>query len=258
MEDLEIVKDITENAEHTAEETPKTYTEDQLNEIVNAKVNELLPGKVNRKMARIRKETDREYGEMLGYLRAATGKETVEEINQYMREHYGEAGIKPKEEPEYSQEDLAVLAGNDAKSIIRGGYDEAVEEHDRLEKLGAKMTAREKAVHAELAKYRQQEERIKELAKIGANPDVYQSSEFQAFANKFQKDVPITEVYQHYTQAHPQKQIQTMGSVKSSAPEGTGVKEFYSFEEAKRFTRQDFDKNPALYAAVQKSMQNWK
>lgn len=252
------VTQVTENTEHTAEETPVMYSQKQVDEIVNQRLNEIMPGKIARKAAKIRKETDREYEEIMGYLRAATGKETVGEITEYVRDHYGSRGVTPKAEPEYSAEDLAVLADADVKNITRGGYEEVVEEEQRLGALGDRMTPREKAVHTALTQHRQQEERTRELQKIGANPDVYQSSEFQAFAKKFQKDVPITEVYQHYTQAHPQKQIQTMGSVKSSAPEGTGVKEFYSFEEAKKFTRQDFDKNPALYAAVQKSMQNWK
>lgn len=36
-----------------------------------------------------------------------------------------------------------------------------------------------------------------------------------------------------------------------------GIKDFYSFEEAKKFSKSDFDKNPALYAAVCKSMTKW-
>ena len=30
------------------------------------------------------------------------------------------------------------------------------------------------------------------------------------------------------------------------------------FEEASKFTKEDFDKNPALFKAVEKSMQKWK
>jgi hypothetical protein len=45
--------------------------------------------------------------------------------------------------------------------------------------------------------------------------------------------------------------------MKHSAPPDTGVKDFYSYEEAKKFTKADFDKNPALFAAVERSMQKW-
>lgn len=191
-------------------------------------------------------------------LRAGTGKETVAEITDYMREYYGSRGVTPKAAPEYSQEDLAVLADADVKSVISGGYEDVVEELDRLDKLGEGMTPREKAVHTALSQHRQLEEQGRELAKIGANPEVYRSSEFQEFAKKFQQDVPITEIYQHFTQTHPRKKIQTMGSVKSDAPEGTGVKEFYSVEEARKFTKADYDKNPALWEAVLRSKARWK
>lgn len=256
MEDLEIVKDITENAEHTAEETPKTYTEDQINEIVNTRVDELLPGKLARKEARIRKETDREYKEIMDYLRAATGKESVSDIKAYMREHYGEVGIKPKEEPEYSQADLAVLAGNDAKSIISGGYDEAVEEHDRLEKLGANMTARERAVHAELAEYRKQEEQGRELEKIGVPREVFTSKEFRDFAGMFDKSVPITKVYETFAK-NKKPEVQTMGSVTTVDSGDGGIKDFYTQEEAAKFSHKELLANPNLLAAVLKSQSQW-
>ena len=51
--------------------------------------------------------------------------------------------------------------------------------------------------------------------------------------------------------------IQTMGSMRSNVPD-TGLKDFYSFEEASKFTKKDFDNNPALYQRVQESMTKWK
>lgn len=49
--------------------------------------------------------------------------------------------------------------------------------------------------------------------------------------------------------------FETMGSVKHTiAPE---EKEYYSCEEAKKFTRDDFDRNPRLYQAVVRSMETW-
>jgi hypothetical protein len=48
-----------------------------------------------------------------------------------------------------------------------------------------------------------------------------------------------------------------MGSMKST-PSDNGVKDFYTPEEARSFTVEDFNKNPALYKAVEKSMLKWK
>ena len=35
------------------------------------------------------------------------------------------------------------------------------------------------------------------------------------------------------------------------------IKDFYTYEEASKFTRKDFDKNPALFKAVERSMTMW-
>lgn len=55
----------------------------------------------------------------------------------------------------------------------------------------------------------------------------------------------------------PPKTYPTMGSMKSqcTAPEH---KEFYTVEEARRFSKADFDRDPRLFAAVVRSMQKWK
>ena len=49
-----------------------------------------------------------------------------------------------------------------------------------------------------------------------------------------------------------------MGSMKQIGQPDNGVKDFYSFEEASKFTKADFDKNPSLYKAVCDSMVKWK
>ena len=36
------------------------------------------------------------------------------------------------------------------------------------------------------------------------------------------------------------------------------VKDFYTFEEASKFTIEDFNKNPKLYEAVERSSYKWK
>jgi hypothetical protein len=87
--------------------------------------------------------------------------------------------------------------------------------------------------------------------------DVYNSLEFRDFAGKLNSNTPITDVYNIYRQTQPKKEIKPMGSMKNHNSGDNGVKEYYSFEEAKKFTKQDFDKNPALYAAVTKSMTKW-
>ena len=87
--------------------------------------------------------------------------------------------------------------------------------------------------------------------------DVYNSKEFNDFASKFGSNTSITEIYEIYNKMQPKKEIRTMGSLKNTTQTDTGVKEFYSRDEALKFTKKDFDNNPELFKAVEKSMLKW-
>ena len=246
-----VTEQVTENVEQTTEQTPKTYTQEEVDAIVGKRI--------ARKEAKIRKEYDRKYGDLEEVLKAGTGKQNVEEMTDTFREFYSKKGIQIPQKPTYSDKDIEILARAEAEEIIRSGFEDVVEEVDRLANVGAaNMTAREKAVFKVLAEHRQKEERSKELSKIGVTEDVYNSKEFKEFASKFNSNTPIKDVYDIYHKTLPKKEIKTMGSMKTNASEDNGVKDFYSVEEARKFSKRDYDKNPALFAAVQKSMLKWK
>lgn len=249
-----VTEEVAENVETTTEETPKTYTEAEF----NAKLDEVLGKKIARKEAKIRKEYDRKYGDLMETLRAGTGKETVEEVNDTFRGFYQQKGISIPKKAEYSAKDIEVLAKAEAEEYIRYGIEEVIEEVDRLTELGAdKMTAKEKAVFKILAEHRQKTERSNELAEIGVTEEVYNSKEFQDFASKFNSSTPIKDVFDIYSKTQPKKEYKTMGSMKNTATE-EGIKDFYSPEEARRFTSKDFEKNPKLYERVIESSHKWK
>ena len=239
----------TENVEQTTEQTPKMFTQDEVNEIV---------GKSKaRTRAKIEKEFQKKYGDLEAVLKAGTGKENVEEMTDTFKQFYQKKGIKIPERPAYSAADIKVLARAEADEIIRSGYEEVVEEVDRLSNIGAdNMTDREKAVFVALAEHRQSAERGRELSKLGVTEDVYNSKEFTDFAGKFNPNTPITDVYDIYHKTH-RKEYQTMGSMRNSESTDSGVKDFYTRDEALKFTKKDFDKNPALFKAVEASMLKW-
>ena len=252
MENNENFVQETENVEQTTEQTPevKTYTQEEVDAIVGKRL--------ARKEARIRKEYDRKYGELEEVLKAGTGKEDVGEITNTFRGFYEQKGIQFKK-PEYSEKDIEILARAEADDIIRAGYEEVVEEVDRLTDVGFEnMTAKEKAVFKTLAEHRQKTERGRELSSIGVTEEVYESEDFKNFASTFKSNIPIKDVYNIYRKTQPQKEIRTMGSIKSTPAADSGVKEFYTVEEARRFTKADYDKNSELFAAVERSMQKWK
>ena len=250
-----VIEEVAENVEQTTEETPKTYTEAEF----NAKLDEVLGKKIARREAKIRKEYDRKYGDLVDTLKAGTGKESVEEMTDTFRGFYQSKGIEIKKKPEYSDHDVDILARSDANEIISGGYDEVVEEFDRLANIGVpNMTAREKAVFKALGEHRVNEENYRELAKIGVTEDVYNSAEFKEFQKMFNPNTPISKVYETYNKTLPKKDYQTMGSVKNTASTEASIKEFYSPEEARQFTKADLDKNPELVKAIERSMTKWK
>lgn len=245
-----VTEQVTENVEHTTEETPKTYTQEEVDAIVGKRI--------ARKEAKIRKEYDRKYGDLEEVLKAGTGKQSVEEVTDTFKQFYQKKGIQLPQKPSYSDKDIEVLARAEADDIIRGGYEEVVEEVDRLTKLGLEnMTAREKAVFKTLAEHRNRTETGRQLAELGVTEDVYDSKEFKDFANKFNPSTPIRDIYDIYAKTQPKKEFKTMGSMTNKTSADGTVKDFYTREEALRFTKKDFDKNPALFKAVEQSMLKW-
>lgn len=248
-----IVAEATENVEITTEETtesqpaPRTFTQEEVNEIVAKRL--------ARQEARFKKEQERKYGELEEVLRAGTGETDVKGMTSKFRKFYQDKGITIPERPTYSDKDIETLARAEANEIINAGYDEVVDEVDRLALIGAEnMTPRERAVFTALAEHRQSAERQRELSKIGVTEEEISSQEFRDFASKFNPKTPISEIYSIYRSTKPKKQITTMGSVKNTDSADSGVKDFYSIEEIRRFTKADFDRNPALFKACEASL----
>lgn len=250
-EEEELEEQPQEEQEEPQEE--QKFTQADVDRMVNEKLNEILPGKIARREARIRRETDRQYGELMGLLRAGTGKESVEDITGVMKGYYGQRGVKTPTAPQYSERETQILAQAEADDIIRGGFDEVVEEVDRLARIGLQnLNPKEKAMFAVLAQHRQQQERSRELEKLGVTQEVYDSQEFRDFAKLMDKSVPMQKVYELYQKTRPPKETyQTMGSMKQAPAKGP--KDYYSPEEIARLDDADLD-DPKVWEAVRRSM----
>ena len=139
------------------------------------------------------------------------------------------------------------------EDIIHAGYDEVVEEVERLAKIGvANMSARDKAVFKTLAEHRMKYERGNELSKIGVTEDVYNSKDFSDFAAKFNSNTPITEIYEIYNSRKPKKEYKTMGSMKQS--QVSTVKDYYSPSEIDKMSEDELVKDHKKWEAVRRSM----
>ena len=241
----ETTEQTTEQVEQIETPAPKTFTQEEVDEIVGKRI--------ARNTAKIRREYDQKYGRLESVLKAGTGKEDVTEMTNTFEEFYKSKGIEMPQEPTYSDRDLAILARAEAEDIIKSGFDEVVEEVERLAGKGVQnMTAREKALFKNLAEYRQNNEQIAELSKIGVTEDVYNSKDFKDFADKFKgSGTSVTEIYEIYAKTKPRKSVQTMGSMRGG--QESKVKDFYTPEEIARLTEADLD-NDEVWEAVRRSM----
>ncbi len=259
-----LVEEPTENAgEQTAEESveqPKLYTQEEF----DAKMDELLGKKLGRAKAKMQREYEEEiakYRDAENVINAGMATESIEEATTKLREFYESKGVKIPERTEdpYSQEEVKVLADYEAKKIIDAGFDEVVEELNRLADKGLeKMSGKEKALFGHLSEYHQGEKDRKALEKIGVNAEVLKDADFMEFAKNLNPKMNAKEKYELFQKYKPKPQIEKMGSMTNKHAADNGVKDFYTFEEANQFTKAELDANPKLYKAILDSMPKWK
>lgn len=269
MEEKSLVTDVTENVEQATEElvdgaklegvdnstsgeemaqAVETFTKEQ--------VDEMIAKKLARKEAKIRKEYDKKYGRLESVLKAGTGEEDLEAMTDTFADFYTKKGIQVPSTPQYSDRDMEYLAERDANEIIEGGYDEIKDELNRLTDIGFdNMSKSDKHIFLKL---KQEADRItneNELKSIGVSelPD-----DFKDFSDKLNPNLSMKEKYEMYTKLNPKAKGQKIGSMKSNTMKDSGVKEFYTYEEAVKFTKEDYDRNPELFKAVENSMSKWK
>lgn len=240
----------------------KNYTEEDLEKLVNERIDEMLPRKIEREKRKIEKDYKKKlakYEETESILSAGLGKTDIDEINNDMRNFYKDQGIDipAYTQPKYSDEDEKSLGELDANKIIDLGFEDMQDEANRLAELGSNMTVREKAMFNKLASELTIQKNRKELARIGVKSDVLDDKNFKEFSRQFNSDVPIQNVYEMYTKLNEKpKNYDQIGSMKSTKTTSE-VKEYYSPEEASKFTRKDYDRNPKLLEAVERSMTLW-
>ena len=252
--------ETTENVEQTTEEIAqpeKIYTEEELNQ----RIDELLPKKLNRREEKIRREYEKKYGELEDILKAGLKVDSIEQATENIKEMYQKRGIElPTTKSSLSSHQEELLATAEANELIEGStLDEIDEEMRNLADKGVEnMTSAEKIVFTKLNAYVSAERDRRELAKLGITADSL-DEDYQEFAKNLNPSLSTKEKYEMYKKFRPDKpKVEPMGSMKGTAEQDKGVKEFYTYEEASQFTREDFDKNPELFKAVENSMYKWK
>jgi hypothetical protein len=236
--------EVTDSVEEQPTEAVETFTKEQ--------VDEMIAKKLARTKAKIRREYENKYSRLETVVNTGLGTSNVEESTRKLEEFYKKRGINIPSEPTYSERETELLANNEAQEIIEAGFDEVVEEVDRLASIGLEnMSPRDKVIFTKLATYRQAEEQERDLRSVGVSKDEIDSEEFREFTNKLNPDLSLKEKYEMYSAMKPKKQIKQIGSVKSGMT--SQVKDHYSPEEIARMTDEELD-DPKVWEAVRRSM----
>lgn len=254
-------EEIVEGGEQATEEeiVPKTYTEEE----VLQRVDELLPSKLEKGKARIRKELNREYEDVIALaevVKAGLGVTDVKEATNQLEAFYKERGVElpSKSEETYNENDLKILAEYEANEIIQAGYEDVVEETERLAAKGvANMTNKEKFMFQKLMEYSKQEKGRKELLEHGADAEIIESTEYKTFAKMFGPDTPANLIYDTYIKSNglEKKPAEKIGSLKNGSSQDE--KEYYTPEEVDKLTDKDLS-DPKVFKKVRRSMFMWK
>lgn len=240
----------------------KNYTAEEIEKMVNDRVNDILPKKIEREKRKMEKQySDKlaKYEETDSILKAGLGTKDISESNQKMREYYKEQGIDipAYSKPKYSEEDEKILGKAEASKIIDLGFEEMQEEANRLAAIGVdKMTPREKVMFNTLADELTHQKQVKELAELGVKEEILNNSEFKEFASQFTSKTPIKTVYEMYTVTHQSKpKIEKIGSMKNNISKEE--KDFYTPDEVNALTPEEWEK-PGVWEKVMASQRKWK
>lgn len=248
-EDESVKSTDVENTEEVVEEPQEpTFTKEQ--------VDEMVAKKLARKEAKIRREYEKKYGRAETVLKAGLQKDNFEDAVTELENYYKEEGVQIPTY-QYSERDTEILAKAEAEEIIDSGYDDLVEEVDRLAGIGVEnMSKRDRIIFQRLAGERKKVEEERELKSLGIGKDT-DTNDFKEFSKKLNPSLSMKDKYEMYLKFKPMPKVETIGSMKNTKEKDSGVKDFYTRDEALKFTKSDFDKNPELYKAVEKSMLKW-
>jgi len=260
VEDIEEGIELTDTTSNEEKKEVKTYTEEDLERIVNERVNDILPTKIEREKRKIEKTYRDElfkYKETESILSAGLGTKDISESNKKMREFYKEQGIEIPvyQQPRYSEDDEKALGELDAKKVITLGFDEMQEEANRLASIGTeKMSPREKVMFTTLASELTRQKQTKELAQIGVKEEILNNPEFKEFASQFNSNIPIKNVYEMYAKLKPQKQYEPIGSMKNNKE--VEKKDYFTDDEIAKMTDKELEENWEAIRKFQTSGKN--
>lgn len=249
-------EDDSEEETDSEEKSEKTFTQEELNSIVQERVRK-LNNTSKRNEESIRREYEDRMSEIESVLNAGFGTSNLEEGVDRIRELCKQKGIDiPKNNKgQYSKEDLKILADANAREIINDGYEAIENELSRLTRKGAdKMSEREQMIFLTLDEEKKKLDSRKELKSIGAKDEILESKEYNDFADKFAgSKFTSKEIYQMYIKENkPKEKAEPIGSMKNPNPKEK--KKYITEAEYDKMTEKEIEENLEL---IHKSMLSW-
>lgn len=238
--------------------TPADNEKEEVKSFTQEEVDAIVRKRLARKERDYQKELSK-YRSAEEVLKTGLGATDITDAEDKLREFWDEQGIKlpEREKTGLTQHQKEILAISEAQEFIDEGYDSMKAEANRLASKGYQnLNESEKIVFDKLVETLTNEDNKKALLKIGAKEDLLTDKSFIEFKNKFNNSVPISEIYGMYMKNRPKTKVENPGSMKSET-DGSELKTFYTFEEASKFTAEDYDRNPKLEEIVEKSMAKW-
>ena len=259
MEEIDEETEDVETEETETDEPEKKYTQEEFDAEVNKRLDEIIPRRVKRESEKIRREYEDKmspYREAERVLNAGLQTNNIGDATKRLAEYYRGRGvdIPERQEANYSEEDVKILAAHEAREVISLGMDVVSEEVERLQAKGRNMTAREREMYSALREYKKQEGAKQELLSLGIKEDVVDSKEFKDFAAQFNPQTPAKTIYELYSKSQNTEHVEKIGSMKGS---GQKEKLFYTPEDVDRLTEKDLE-DPKVMARVRASMTSGK
>lgn len=253
VETEELQQEDTQTIEETAEKVP---TEEEIQSRIDKAV--------ETRLKRERRENERKNKSLYQIedaLKKGLGVEDRAEILNKLNEFYE---IPATNTPNVKDEEF--LGKAYAQEIIdEGDIQEIEDEANRLASIPRdKRSARENAMFNTLCEKLVSNKQENELKNNGIGLEILSDKQFNSFRGKLNSDVSILEavdMYNRLKQTEQEKKKEKPASPGSAKSKGTTVdstvKEFYTFEEAKQFTRDELNRRPKLFEAIKKSMPKW-
>ena len=252
LEALE-VKDTTNEEEVKPE---KTFTQEEVDRVVSQE-----KARFERKYRKEEESKLSKFKQLESVLRAGLSLDDEDDVLSKVEDFYKQQGIDIPNNKSVNKKDAKILGIADAQEVIDTFDDTEIEAraNELADKQSrGKTSAREDAEFFKLGQYLTGKLKEKELETSGIDVSILEDKGFRDFANKFNSDMKISEIYELWEKVNsntPKKPVST-GSTKSTVPDNQ-VKEYYTPDEVDKLSSKDLD-NPSVLKRVRESMKHWK